>query len=163
MSKRVLGVDFGGVITDRKKNDGTDIAFKGENYLQTTPVINSFESLRELNKQFEGRVYVVSKCGLHTELKTRKWMSHNGFYDLTGISPTNIHYCRERNEKVPICRWIGATHFIDDKLEVLSYLDFVPNKFLFSPDDWEIEKYNSHLNLATRVESWKELMRLIKI
>lgn len=56
----VLGVDFGGVITD-KANDGTDTSFLTGNYLATTAVEGVFEALRLLvQKRFGSRVYIVS-------------------------------------------------------------------------------------------------------
>lgn len=162
MRKRILGVDVGGVITDRINNDGTDTDFKRGDYLKTTAVPDAFESLKILNSRFNGLVYVVSKCRLKTELKTRRWMRHHGFYDITGISPENVYYCRERWEKAPICKWLGVTDFIDDKLEVLSYLNSVPNKYLFGPQKKEeIEKFKQHLSLVTPVESWNKFLELI--
>src|SRR3970040_1117951 len=131
MVKGILGVDIGGVIIDRVRNDGTDTAFKSKRYLETTAIPGVFSSLAKLRERFNGEIFVVSKAGLETELKTRDWLNHKGFYDLTGINPGDVHYCRERKEKAPICEWLGITHFIDDRLEILSYMYSVPNKYLF--------------------------------
>lgn len=161
MSKLILGVDVGGVITD-PVNDDTDKSFLGPDYLGTTAVPGAFEALRELRVRLNGLVYVVSKCKLKTELKTRRWLAHHRFYDVTGISPANVFYCRERHEKAPICEDIGATHFIDDRLEVLGYLTTVPNKILFRPKEKEVEANSQHLPSVTRVESWAEALQLLR-
>ncbi len=163
MVKGILGVDIGGVIIDRVRNDGTDTAFKSKRYLETTAIPGVFLSLAKLRERFNGEIFVVSKAGLETELKTRDWLNRKGFYDLTGINPGDVHYCRERKEKAPICEWLGITHFIDDRLEVLSYLYSVPNKYLFGfQDKKEIEKHKQHLSKVVHVESWKEVLRIIK-
>ncbi len=157
-----LGVDLGGVIIDSLKNDGTDTAFKGDNYLKTTAVPESFSSLRTLNKRFNGLVYVVSTCGLTTELKARDWMKYHRFYEVTEVSPTNIYYCRTKEEKAPICGWLDITHFIDDHLEVLSYLDSVRNKYLFGPQNGNgFKKYSAILPLIIKVDSWRNVLEEI--
>lgn len=161
MGERILGVDIGGVIIDRVRNDGTDTAFKGERYLETTAVPDVFSSLSKLNGRFDGIVYVVSKCGLETELKTRNWLEYNGFYDLTKISPANVHYCRTRQEKAPICKWLEITHFIDDRLEVLNYLETVPNKYLFGPQKQKDLEQAKNLQSIILVDSWKEALQKI--
>ena len=158
--QRKLGVDVGGVIIDRVRNDGTDTAFKGEKYLETTAVPFVFYALLKLRERFE-HVYVVSKCGLTIELKTRVWLKQKGFCDLTGISPANVHYCRERREKAPICEWLGITHFIDDRLEVLNYLETVENKYLFGPQNLEDLEQVKGLPSIILVDSWKEVLQKI--
>ena len=162
MNKKILGVDVGGVIIDGRRNDNTDTSFKGVRFLETTSVQNAFESLRELNSRFNGLIYVVLKCGLATELKTRKWLAHHNFYDITRILPADIYYCRERQEKAPICEFLGITHFIDDGMEVLSYLKSVPNKYLFYSEE-ENEKCAIYPDLSfIRADSWEEILNLIK-
>lgn len=161
MNRRILGVDVGGVIIDRVRNDGTDTAFKGERYLETAAVPDAFSSLSKLMEIFDGIVYVVSKCGLETELKTRDWLKEKRFYDLTKISPANVHYCRTRQEKSPICKWLGITHFIDDRLEVLNFLETVSNKYLFGPQNQKELEQTKNSQSITLVNSWKAVLEKI--
>ncbi len=146
--KRIIGVDVGGVITDILKNDGTDTSFLSDNYLQTTAVPDSFESLKKLNSDlsyFPRLVRIVSKAEPKTEQKTRDWFNHHGFYDITGISPENVYFCRERKDKAPICERLKITHFVDDNVEVMSHLrNIVPNKYLFNfqGSESELKKYS---------------------
>ena len=159
MPKEVLGVDVGGVIIDRA-NDAMDTSFFANDYLQATAVVGAFDALRRLAKErFEGRVFLVSKCGPKTEGRTRLWLPHHGFYEHVGIPPEHVRFCRERREKAPICEELGVTHFVDDKLEVLSYLESVTHRFLFNPVEREVTKFVRHLPRVRRVESWSEILK----
>ncbi len=154
----ILGVDIGGVVIDRV-NDHTDTSFFGSNYLKTTAVNLALPSLAQLvNRRFFGNVFLVSKCGVQTEAKTREWLDHHQFYLRTGIRRENVCFCRERRDKAPLCKELGITHFIDDRLEVLGFLDSVPNCFLFQPQDREVQKFKHFLPKVHRVESWTEVL-----
>lgn len=157
---RSLGVDIGGVIIDRA-NDKTDTSFFSENYLLTTPVPGALESLAYLASNFFPAVYLISKCGPQIEAKTRDWLKHHDFFRKTSIPPENLHFCRERKNKAVICHNLGISHFIDDRLEVLSCLDQVPNLYLFKPNPDEIKRYEIHLEKVTRIESWEDLLKKI--
>jgi hypothetical protein len=156
----VLGADVGGVIIDGGKNDNTDTSFFSDRYLQTTAVPRAFEALNFLvASRFGNRVFIVSKCGERVEMKTRSWFDHHHFYEMTGIARSNLRFCRERHEKAPICKDLGITHFIDDKLEVLSYLvDLVPNLYLFRPKPREVDRFSRFLPRVTQIQSWPELL-----
>lgn len=49
------------------------------------------------------------------------------------------------------------THFIDDRLEVLSYLTAVENLYLFQPLEAEIREFGEYLDRVHRVQTWSEL------
>jgi len=156
-----LGIDIGGVIIDRKKNDNTDTSLFGPNYLNAFAVDGAFQAIKTLHERFSGEVYLVSKCGQNIERKSKEWLAHNGFPDKTGVPMENVHFCRRRADKAPICQKLGITHFIDDKLEVLSYLESVPNKYLFDPSPTEVKAYEKFLGQVTKVDTWKELEAMI--
>lgn len=153
----VLGVDVGGVIIDRAKNDGTDTSFLGDNYLVTTAVPGAIETLAALSRRLEGRIYVVSKCGRRVQEKTLHWFEEYAFFERTGISPVNVRFCRKRHEKAPICTALGITDFVDDRLEVLSYMNAVPRRYLFRPDPSEIAEFSRHLPAVIQVKEWSEV------
>jgi hypothetical protein len=156
-----LGVDIGGVIMD-KANDNTDTAFFGDNFLNTTAVPDTFEVLAALvQKRFGPNVHIVSKCGKKIEEKSRLWLAHHNFFGKTGIRAENLHFCLERHEKAPICERLRITHFIDDKLEVLSYLSTVEHKFLFQGSRNEIGRYQNFLPQVTQVNAWKEFLHIL--
>lgn len=151
----VIGIDIGGVIISRS-NDNTDTSFFGGNYLCTTPCEGAFESIKRM-RQSGFIVYLVSKCGESIEKKTRHWLAHHDFYKEVGMPEENLRFCRTRPEKSGICREIEASYFIDDRLEVLSYLETVPNKFLLNSVPKEVRKFGQYLAEVTVVQSWPEL------
>jgi hypothetical protein len=156
-----LGVDVGGVIIDRV-NDDTDTSFFGDNYLATTATPGVFEALAQLvEASFGDRVFLVSKCGQRVQDKTVAWLAHHSFYERTGISPDHVRFCRERSEKAAIASELGLTHFVDDRLEVLGYLETVDKLYLFQPRDKEVQKYRKHLHRVQVVQSWAEVSAAI--
>lgn len=157
MQNRKLGVDIGGVIIDRVHDNTHDMIF-GDDYLQTPAVAKAFPVLRHFTLElFAGEVYIVSKCGQYTEERTREWLNHNRFYDITSIPSDHIYFCRERHEKAPICERLGITDFVDDRLEVLSYMTTVSNHYLFKPNPSEVALFARHLSTVTPVRTWDEL------
>lgn len=127
-----LGVDIGRVII---LGDGPDTSFVGgsdADALRTPPVPGALEALAALTRTFGGRVWLVSKCGPRVQQRTRVWLAHRGFFAATGISPQNLHFCRDRKEKAPICAKLGIGLFVDDRVDVLTAMDgVVPSRFLF--------------------------------
>lgn len=158
MNQEALGVDIGGVIIDRV-NDGTDTSFFSDNYLQTTAVPGVFAALRQLvEKRFRENIFLISKCGQRVQNKTLHWLDHHRFYDLTGIGRERVHFCRERHEKAGICKQLGITHFVDDRLEVLSNLTTVSALYLFQPHPNEVKRFARFLNRVRQVNSWQEIV-----
>lgn len=135
MTTEFFGADLGGVLIDRVA-DGTDTSFFSGRYLETPQVGGAFDALARLNAgRFAGRVYVISKCGPRVEERSRDWLAHHRFHQITGIPQTHVHFCRDRKDKAPIAETLGLTHFVDDRLDVLGFLDAVPHRFLFRPND----------------------------
>ena len=154
----ILGVDVGGVIIDRV-NDNTDTSLFSDNYLATTAVPGAFEALARLTAgRFGGQVFLVSKCGARVEAKTREWLHHHDFHARTGIPAGHLHFCRRRPDKAGICERLGVTHFIDDRLEVLGYLDTVTNLYLFRPDAREMKRHTRHLVQVEIMDSWDAVL-----
>lgn len=157
---RRLGVDIGGVIIE-PADDDADTSFFGAHYLRTPAVVGAFDALSALGPAFD-EVHLVSKCGEATERRTRDWLAHHDFPARTGIPVERVHFCRTRPDKAPIARRLGLTHFVDDKLEVLGYLDSVPHRILFRPRKAEVAAHAALLPRVRRVESWSELTPLLR-
>ena len=87
-------------------------------------------------------------------------MRHHGFYEKTGIAVERVHFCERRNEKAGICHRLSINTFVDDRLEVLSYLVGVPTQYLFQPDVREINRFAAHLPNVQPVLSWQEVLGL---
>ncbi len=154
----VFGVDIGGVLI-RRCDDDADTSFFGKNYLKTPEVGGGFEVLRKLN-DCGVTIHLVSKCGANTQAKTLEWLDYHEFYARTGTLRENIHFCRERHQKAGICKSISASHFVDDRLEILSYLDTVPYRYLINSVEQEVSRYRRALNMVSVVEDWMDLKRL---
>lgn len=153
-----LGLDIGGVIIDRA-NDGTDTSFFGDRFLDTAPVPGALAAIAELAaRRFGRRRLLVSKCGPRTEARTRRWLAHRRFFAATGVPEANLHFCRERHEKAPICARLGITHFVDDRCSVLEHLGRVPFRFLFAPPASERARWRARPDGIVVVEDWPALV-----
>jgi len=134
--KNVLGIDIGRVIIGAADDDGSaDTSFLsgGEDRAMQTPATpDAYEVIAELVERFSGAVWLVSKCGPRIQARTRHWLTHHRFFERTGIAPTHLRFCLQRHQKLNHCLEIGATHFIDDRLDVLRHLrGHVSNLYLF--------------------------------
>lgn len=161
---KTLGIDIGNVIIDHRLVDKDDKELY-ENHYSTIPATEGvFDAVRELNEnEFHGNIFLISKCTLWAQGKILDWLKDNDFYAKTGVKPENVFFCRERHEKDKICKDNGITHFIDDRLEVLSYMvETAPHLFLYRPDQSEVHEYRQFLPNVTRVESWAEILKKIR-
>lgn len=145
-----LGVDVGGVLVDRIRADGSDTSFFSDRFLETPAVEGAFETLARLGRErFGQRICIVSKCGPKVEEKTRLWLAHHKILDALGLDARALHFCRERRDKGPICKRLRVTHFIDDRMDVLTHLTSVPHRFLFGP-----QKAGVNADGVVRAETW---------
>ncbi len=131
-----LGVDIGRVIIH---GDGPDTSFVGgseEDALRAPAMDGAFEALARLTKRFAGRVHLVSKCGQKVELRSRAWLEHHRFFELTGIRKGDLHFCKKRPDKAPICERLGIDFFVDDRLDILLSMEgIVRHRFLFGASE----------------------------
>jgi hypothetical protein len=159
-----IGIDIGGVIIDRARNDNTDTSLFGPNYLNALAVPNALKAIAEINEYlFPNETYIISKCGANIERKSREWLKAQGFYGTTGMSEDKVYFCRARADKTPIAQKLGLTHFIDDRLEVLGYMkNVVPNRILFNPSLSEMEAAGPRAGAVMPVFSWADVLILLK-
>ena len=154
-----LGVDIGGVII-MPAHDKNDTSFFSSDYLMTPPVAGAFETLAWLNAAvFPNSVYLVSKAKQKTADKTMKWLAHNGFHEQTGISKERVFFVEKREEKVPIARQLRLDAFIDDRPDVLSYLEAMSLRILFAHKA-EAAKTGSFPDFH-KVIGWREVRSVI--
>jgi hypothetical protein len=153
VKSELLGVDVGGVLVDRIAADGSDTSFFSERFLETPAVAGAFDTLLRLRRErFGERICIVSKCGPRTEEKTRLWLGHHGLLDALGLDERALHFCRKRPDKAPICKRLGVTHFIDDRMDVLVHLTSVRYRILFGPQDPGVNAKG-----AVRAETWRDV------
>lgn len=160
--KQALGVDIGGVIINHRLSDPNDKTLHEERYSTIPACEGVFDALNKLNDYFKGEVYLISKCSEWAEKKILEWLKDNDFYSKTGINPEHIAFVRERHEKDAVCQRLGITHFIDDRLEVLSHMvESTPNLFLFQPNEDEVKEFEKFLPKVTRINGWDEVLKNI--
>jgi hypothetical protein len=129
-------VDIGRVIIEGPADpEAGDTAFFGESdeeAMGTPAVPGAIDALVRLAVRFEGRVWLVSKCGEWIEERSLQWLDHHGFHERTGIPVDHVRFCRRREDKAPHAVELGLTHFVDDRPDVHVHLaGIVPHRYLF--------------------------------
>lgn len=153
-----LGVDIGGVIIDHVSDDGR--AALENRFATTARVRNAFETIARLvEARFGERVWVVSRTDATTEPLLLEWLEREEFFGLTGVARDRVRFCRRRAEKAEICRALGITHFVDDRLEVLSHLvGTVPHLYLFRSRARDVDRFGEFLPRVRQVETWDDVL-----
>ena len=156
-----LGVDVGGVIV-MLADDDEDTSFFGDRPLETPAVPGVVEALARLvGGPFEGRAHIVSKAGPKVAGNTELWLDHHDFFGRTGIAADHLHFVRERRDKAPVCERLGITHFVDDRLDVLAYLESVEHRYVFTGGGKEPAPLAEFPEWATLAETWPTAVTLI--
>ena len=158
----VLGVDVGGVLIERAE-DGDDTSFFGSRPMETPAIDGAFTAVAELcSGPFAFQVHIVSKAGPRIAALTREWLEAKHFFAETGVPAANVWFVRRREDKHDVCRRLAITHFVDDRVDVLTALDTVGHRYLFTgglgadpfpphiPDDIEVHAAWADLALAIR-------------
>ena len=156
-----LGVDIGRVIISGESHpDGGDTAFfQGDEaaLLRTPEIPDAVSSIAALVPRFDGRVWLVSKCGPRTQARTLVWLRGHDFYGRTGIDPSHVRFCRERAEKRTHADELGLTHFVDDRVQVHEALrGAVAHLYLFGPQEGPVPDF------VVPVASWPRVRDLIE-
>jgi hypothetical protein len=156
-----LGIDIGRVLMCPTRDDGRpDTSFLGATdaaALETPAAAGMFEVVPALVRLFGGRAWLVSKAGARIEGLTRRWMDHHRFFERTGMDPSHLRFCRRRDEKRAHADELGLTHFIDDRLDVLTHLrGAVPRLGLFGVQTTPIPDWVVH------VEGWPAVGRALE-
>jgi hypothetical protein len=133
-----LGVDIGRVIIDGSSHpQGGDTAFfqGDEDCMLATPEMDgAFDAIARLTQVFDGRVWLVSKCGERVQGRTERWLRAHRFFEYTSIADDHVRFCRARPEKRIHCVELGLTHFVDDRVDVHEAIrDVVDHQVLFGP------------------------------
>lgn len=157
-ARKVIGIDISGVIAVRPEIVG--IRFASKKCLQIPVVGGAFAAIKKLVQTFgPDSIFIVSKMSTEaSEAGARKWLSHHRFFGQTGVLLNHLHFCRQRREKASVCRRLGINHFIDDRLEVLSSMEFFQLLLLFQPDLQEVNRFNQYLLMVKIVEDWPAVL-----
>lgn len=148
MSQIVLAVDIGNVLLDGERCD--------------REVDGAVKSLRRMaDAGLRDRISLVSKCGERMRAVRMRRLREIEFFARTGVREDRVYFCDKRWEKAPISAGLGVTDFVDDKLEVLSYLHKDIRKFLFRPNQREMLKHFEHLRNVIVVWDWSDIEAII--
>jgi|SRR5688572_15795282 len=152
-----LGIDIGRVLIAPGSGGGkADTSFIGGSLadaLETPPMEGAFDAVARLVDAFERRVWMVSKCGPRVQDRTRRWLDHHAFFDITGLRRDRVVFCLERPQKANHCERLGIASFIDDRLDVLEAMrGRVPHLFLFGEQPPTLLKADWY----QRLRSWNE-------
>ncbi len=144
---KILGVDCWDVIY----HNPTGIPLRG-----------AIEGLRKLvdSKAFD-KIYIISKVDPISEVFSRVNFKVRNFCNKTGISRENIIFCRRYEDKAPLAEKLHITHFVDDHLKVLYYMNTVNHLYALNPRHRELKKYPELVSEVTIVKSWEELLPML--
>lgn len=155
-----LGIDIGRVIIDGSSHPaGGDTAFFSgdEDTMLSTPEMDgALPAIGRLTARFEGRVWLVSKCGQRVQDRTLRWLHAHDFYGRTGIPRERVRFCRARRDKRGHCLDLGLTHFVDDHPEVHDAIrGTVEFQYFFGPQKNPVPDWGIH------VPTWADAERRI--
>ena len=157
-----LGVDLGNVIIDHVGFGTTPEFVRDGDYTSIPPVTGVLEALEHLQKRFNGNVFVVYNATDVADQKIFSWLDFHDFFRKTSIPPNRVRRTNRGRDKSQICEEYGATHFVDDRLEVLGYLiGKLPQLFLFRPQQNEVAQYSHFKPHVREVMSWEEIVYTI--
>lgn len=162
-NKIALGIDIGNVIIEHRGRDpqGKDKLLYDNDYSRLFATVGAMVAIEKLNKYFNGNVCLISKLPESSEIKVVNWLKDNKFFEQTGMSK-NVFFIRERKGKYNICERMGITHFIDDRLEVLSHMiTTVPNLYLYNPDEEEVYESWIFREYVSICKDWNEIIKSI--
>jgi hypothetical protein len=142
----ILGIDLGNTIIKHR---------------QVLP--DAFRVIRRLiDERFGKNVHIVSRVTPEQEIRARAFVTNEQFQRELGIPLERVHFCRERHEKGPICEKIQATHFIDDRPEVMAHMPkTLARPILFDPTSEDIEAFPFDIKKIPIVRTWREVETLL--
>ena len=158
-----IGIDCGGVLlANYNRSDGTSVPSK-HSFLEFPTLRGAQDAVIKLVEIFgQENVHVVSQVSKRLESELAQWIYVN-FVDPSVLLEKNIHFCEEPSGKAPICSSLGLTHFVDNRMEILSFLSDIPNLFLLQPSQYELDGIQGEKPHVTYVaEDWPTLLTEIQ-
>jgi hypothetical protein len=154
--EKVIGIDGGGVIIERERDENNPLA-------PFSAVPEAFNSIKRLREVFGEKLFIVSAVGRQSVANAILiWLGSKNFFEETGVLPRQIFFVLKREHKASICKKLEITHFIDDRMEILSSLvGVVGNLYLFNPDPAEIKPYADYLRHVHQVSTWPEALEML--
>lgn len=145
-----LGIDIGRVLmcptSDDARPDTSFLDLPDEQALALPASPHVWDVVPELVRAFAGRVWLVSKAGARIEALTRRWLTHQRFFERVGLPADAVRFCRRRPDKRVHAIELGLSHFIDDRSDVLAALvGAVPHLYLFGAQTAPTPTFATHV------------------
>lgn len=157
-----LGVDLGNVIIDHAKFGTTPDYIRNGDYLKIPPVTLALESIRLLLNGGIGTLIVIYNASDVADEKILSWVEHWVPNDVINDHRFNLTRSIGGRDKIRECIEYGITHFIDDRVEVLNFLNGrIPSLFLMNPNPDEKTTHSNETSSYVEVEGWNELTSII--
>lgn len=131
-----IGFDIGRVLIHPGdgRHDTSFLSGSDEDAMQTPPMEGAFDVVREITELTDRRTWLLSKCGANIQRRSLRWLRYHRFYELTGLRPDRVVFCRKRPEKAPHCERLGLVAFVDDRPDIHRHLEgIVPLRILYGP------------------------------
>lgn len=156
-----LGIDIGRVIINGPAHPaGGDTAFftgDEDTMLATPEMPGAIQAIARLVGYFQGKVWLISKCGPRIQDRTERWLDGHDFYQRTGLPPSHVRFCRTRTDKRRHCEQLKLTHFVDDHPEVHAAIrGAVTYQYFFGPQRTPVPSYGIH------TPTWPDVERNIE-
>lgn len=114
-----IGIDIMGVILPKSVEGGTL-----EEFMACSALPNVVESIKKLVHLYGQRnIFIISRCPEFAEKVIIQWFETHNFFIETNFSRSNIYFCREQADKAPLAKQLTLSYFIDDKINVLDFMD----------------------------------------
>jgi hypothetical protein len=108
-------------------------------------------------------IFIISKVNSYQKKEVEEWLEKNNFFNITGVKPENLYFCFERRDKSLFVKALNINIMIDDRPEVMAYLDYDVIKFLISPDEKDLNQYKDKLFNTKIVYSWLEIEQSLSV
>jgi len=127
-----IRIDFDGVIVRNHHEDrGEDTSLNNSSGSEAARD-GAVDAIRQLCFACDGRVWIDSKAGQRMQERSLSWLQSVDFFSRTGVQPDHVHFCLQRENRALICRELGISYFIDNRVHVMQILrGVVPHLCLF--------------------------------
>ncbi len=136
-----IGIDLGGTIFHRAAGKAFD---------------NSIGVIKKLINRGDN-IYIISRVNSEQRERSLKWLSDTDFFNQTGINKDNLYYCWDRRDKSIFAKALNISVFIDDRAEVMYYMNPLIVKFLINPPKQDLIEYEGKLINTMIVKDWFEI------
>ena len=104
-------------------------------------------------------VFIISKVNEQQRERALALLESSNFHAITGLKRENVFFCARRDQKGIIAEKLNINAFVDDRPEVMAYMNKEVYRILYSPIPEDVRRWKvGHLPIA---QSWIEVSNLI--